>query len=29
MSRMAPSFFLDSFQVRKQDIFMINPSHFW
>ena len=29
MSRVSSSSFLNSFQVRKQEIFMINPSHFW
>ena len=29
MSKMSSSSFLNSFQVRKQEIFMINPSHFW
>ena len=29
MSRMSSSSFLNSFQVRKQEIVMINPSHFW
>ena len=29
MSRMSSSSLLNSFQVRNQEIFMINPSHFW
>ena len=29
ISRMSSSSFLDSFEVRKQEIFMINPTHFW
>ena len=29
MSRIPPSFLLDSFQERKNEIFMINPTLFW
>ena len=29
MSRIPPSFFLDGFQERKHEIFMINNTHFW
>ena len=29
MTRMPPSWFLDSFQERKQETFIINRRHFW
>ena len=29
ISRMSSSSFLDSFEVPKEEIFMINPTHFW